>query len=69
MNPTQIRLRPALVTLDKPIQWSLASTHEEDNFVVTIGGLHIEMAAYKALGTWLNGSGWTEVLSTVGEAT
>ena len=34
-----------------------------------LGGLHIEMTAYKAFGKWMNGSRWTEVLSTAGVAT
>lgn len=34
-----------------------------------LGGLHIEMTTYKALGKWMNGSGWMEVLSTAGVAT
>ena len=33
------------------------------------GALHVEMAAFKALGKWLTGSGWTEVLSNTGVAT
>ena len=28
-----------------------------------LGGLHIEMAAFKALGKWVLGSGWPEVLT------
>ena len=35
----------------------------EDNLVVKLGGLHTEKAALKAIGTWLAGSGWVEVLS------
>ena len=27
-----------------------------------LGGLHIEMAALKALGHWLDGSGWTSAV-------
>ena len=34
-----------------------------------LGGLHIEMTAYKALGKWMKGSGWTEILSTAAVAT
>ena len=30
------------------------------------GGLHIEMAASKVLGNWLDGSGWTSVIVDVG---
>ena len=31
--------------------------------MVMLGGLHIEQAVLKAIGTWLAGSGWVEVLS------
>ena len=31
-----------------------------------LGGLHIEMAAFKALGGWLDGSGWTDCLVQAG---
>ena len=31
--------------------------------MVKLGGLHTEKAALKAIGTWLAGSGWVEVLS------
>ena len=31
--------------------------------MVKLGGLHTENAALKAIGTWLAGSGWVEVLS------
>ena len=34
----------------------------EDKFVVMFGGLHIEMAAMRTLGDWLQGSGWVEAL-------
>ena len=34
----------------------------EDKYVVMMGGLHIEMAALKVLGDWLQNSGWTRAL-------
>ncbi|CAG2194077.1 unnamed protein product [Mytilus edulis] len=34
----------------------------EDHFVMMFGGLHIEMAAFKAFGSWLEDSEWTSVL-------
>ena len=40
----------------------------EDQFVVMLGGLHIEMASFKALGNWLDGSGWADVLVQAGVA-
>ena len=72
VNPAQILViafDQPLFALAKQIQWSFAGTHGEDHFVVMLGGLHIEMTAYKALRKWMNGSGWAEVLSTAGVAT
>ena len=42
-----------LYTLAKQIQWTWPASQEEDQFVVMFGGLHIEMAALKALGELL----------------
>ena len=33
------------------------------------GGLHIEMTAWKAVGTWMDGSGWTAALTQAEVAT
>ena len=52
-----------LFALAKQIQWKLVNSHGEDKFVVMFGGLHIEMTAFKVLGKWLDGSGWTEILT------
>ena len=49
-----------LYALAKEIQWSFPNELDENVFVVMLGGLHIEMAALKLLGDWLNGSGWIE---------
>ena len=51
-----------LYTLAKQIQWSWPVSYGEDQFVVMFGGLHIEMAALKALGDLLENSGWTGAL-------
>ena len=58
-----------LFALAKQIQWQMPQAHGEDQFVIMFGGLHIEMALYKALGKWLDGSGWTDVLADAGVAT
>ena len=34
----------------------------EEKFVVVLGGLHIEMSAFKLLGDWLEDSGWIDVI-------
>ncbi len=65
LNPGQV----PIITVDQPlyaiakqIQWNWKASHGESQFIVMFGGLHIEMAALKALGTLLNGSGWTAAL-------
>ena len=55
-----------LFALAKEVQWNWPDTHGEQEFVVMMGGLHIETAALKVLGDWLDGSGWTNVLSASG---
>ena len=51
-----------LFTLAKQIQWKWPDKYGEEKFVVMFGGLHIEMAALKTIGDWLESSGWAEVL-------
>ena len=48
--------------LAKSIQWQWPETYGEQKFVIVLGGLHIEMAAWKVLGNWLENSGWVEAL-------
>lgn len=72
VNPGQhpvIAMDQPLFAIAKQIQWKLPNTHGEHKFVIMFGGLHIEMAAFKALGTWLDGSGWTSVLVNADVAT
>ena len=42
----------------------VGGAYDESHVVVMLGGLHIEMAAFKALGKWVLGSGWPEALTT-----
>ena len=51
-----------LFALAKDIQWQWPEKYGVEKFVVMFGGLHIEMAALKAIGDWLEGSGWAEAL-------
>ena len=65
-------LNPGLVpviTVDQPIyaiskliQWNWPANYGEEKFDIILGGLHIEMAALKVLGDWLDDSGWIEAL-------
>ena len=71
VNPGQtpiIALDQPLFALGKLIQWNWPSTHGE-KFILMLGGLHIEMAAFKLLGDWLDGSGWTIALVAADVAT
>ena len=50
LNPEQvpvIAVDQPLYAIGKEIQWSWPSTHGEDDFVLMLGGLHIEMAFLK----------------------
>ena len=56
LNPGQI----PVVTADQPIyvvakqtQWHWPEHYGENRFVIMLGGLHIEMAALKSLGSFL----------------
>ena len=66
LNPDQvpvIAMDQPLFALAKQIQWDKPATFGEDKFLIMLGGLHIEMAAFKTLGDWLRDSGWTEALT------
>ena len=41
----------------------------EDKLVDMLGGLLIELAVLKAIGSWLLGSGWTEAIAQAGITT
>ena len=65
LNPGQV----PVITLDQPlyaisklIQWNWPANYGEEKFVILLGGLHIEMAALKVLGDWLDDSVWIEDL-------
>ena len=71
LNPRQapvIMLDQPLYAIAKQIQWNWPVSHGEDKFVIMLGGLHIEMAAFKVLGNWLDGSGWASVIADAGVA-
>ena len=65
INPGQTPVITAdqpLFALLKQAQWTWPNQCGEDKFVIVLGGLHQEMAAYKVLGDWLKDSGWIEAL-------
>ena len=51
-----------LFALAKRLQWNEQTPFTEDNFVIMMGGLHIEMACLRIIGDWLQNSGWTGAL-------
>ena len=55
-------------SLAKIIQWNSPTTHGEDTFLVFLGGMHIEFAAFGFLGEWLDGTGWTTAIAISGIA-
>ena len=65
LNPGQtpvVTFDQLLFALAKQIQWKWPQEYSEQKFVVVCGGLHIEMAALKTVGDWLQGSGWVQAL-------
>lgn len=52
----------SLFALAKLIQWTLPERFSEEHVVILFGGLHIEIAAFRTIGDWLENSGWTSVL-------
>ena len=65
VNPAQIlvmAIDQPLHVLAKHIQMSWPETHSEDDSLVMFGGFHIEMAAFRVLGTWLEESGLVPAL-------
>ena len=65
LNPGQtpvVTFDQPLFALAKQIQWKWPQEYGEQKFVVVFGSLHIEMAALKTLGDWLQGSGWVQAL-------
>lgn len=65
LNPGQIPVITAdqpLYALTKQIQWHWPQQYGENKFVIMFGGLHVEMAALKSIGSLLKASGWIEAI-------
>lgn len=72
LNPGQTPFMTAdqpLYAIMKQLQWEHPNDVGEDKFLTYMGGLHIEMVTHKMLGQWLDGSGWSTVLSESGVTT
>ena len=70
LNPGQTPVVAAdqpLYSLAKQIQWQWPE-YGEDKVVMMLGGLHMEMAALKSIGSLLQDSGWTSALVEAGVA-
>ena len=66
LNPGQVPVMAAdqpLYTIAKNIQWSFPEEYGEDKFVIMFGGLHVEQAEFKSIGSLLQQSGWTHALT------
>ena len=67
LNPVQVPIlacdRP-LYAIAKKIEWKWPSTYGEKELVVIFGGLHTELAALKAIGNSLEGSGCMDKCSS-----
>jgi hypothetical protein len=65
LNPGQVPVVAAdqpIFALAEQIQWEWPTQFGEDKMVIMFGGLHIEMAVLKSIGTLLKTSGWTSAL-------
>ena len=58
-----------LYAIAKKIKWNFPTVYGEKKLVVMFGGFHTELAALKALGSWIEDSGWTSVLLQAGVTT
>lgn len=71
LNPNQIPVvafDQPLYAIAKKIQWCWPDTFGDKEFIIMFGGLHIELTALKALGKWLDGSGWIAAITQAGIA-
>ncbi len=58
-----------LYTIGIRVQWEWPDHLGEDKYFLMLGGLHTEMAAFRAIGTLLDNSGWTMSLVDAGVTT
>ena len=66
LNPGQTPVIAAdqpLYALAKQIQWHWPENYGEYKFVMMFGGLHIEIDAFKSIGSLLKGRRWTSALT------
>eukprot|EP00745_Piridium_sociabile_P026562 TRINITY_DN4240_c0_g2_i9.p1 TRINITY_DN4240_c0_g2~~TRINITY_DN4240_c0_g2_i9.p1 ORF type:complete len:1084 (-),score=281.98 TRINITY_DN4240_c0_g2_i9:490-3741(-) len=71
LNPGQVPVIAAdqpIYAVAKQVQWHWPENYGEDKFIMMFGGLHIEMAALKSIGTLVQDSGWAGALVEAGVA-
>ena len=71
LNPGQVPVVTAdqpIYALAKQIQWHWPEDYCEEKFIFIFGGLHIEMAALRSIGTLLHDSGWVSAITEAGIA-
>ena len=72
LNPGQVPVLACdqpLYAIAKKIQWTWPEKYGEDKLFIMLGGLHTELAALKAIGHWLEDSGWDQALAQSGVTT
>ena len=72
LNPGQtpvLVFEQPLYAIAKAIQWNMPNRFGENQFVIMLGGLHIEMGFLALIGSFVTGSGWVEALEGSGVAT
>ena len=65
VNPGQVSVMSGdqpVYAIGKQVQWHYPDLYGEDKLVMMMGPLHIEMNFLGAIGDWLEGSGWTDLL-------
>lgn len=71
LNPGQVPVIAAvqqIYAVTKLAQWHWPEIYGDDKFVIVFGGLHIEMAALKSIGTLFQDSGSTGAIVEAGIA-
>jgi hypothetical protein len=66
VNPGQVSVLTGdqpVYAIGKQVQWHYPDNYGEDKLVMMMGSLHIEMNFLSAIGDWLEGSGWVELLT------
>ena len=72
LNPEQMPILTVdqpLYAIAKQIQWKWSGIYGQNEYLIMMGGLHIEIAVLKVLVDWLKKSGWTYLISAANVTT